>query len=105
MEPMWKEAVVVYFEILSQNFPPITVAARSKAWTVVALSNAGIVGSNPTQGMDVCLRLFYVCVVLRVDSDLATGWSPIQKLPPTVYKIKKLKGGQGLTEDCRGIDR
>jgi hypothetical protein len=28
----------------------ITVAARSKAWTVFARSNAGIVRSNPTQG-------------------------------------------------------
>jgi hypothetical protein len=41
---------------------PITVAARSKAWTISARSNAGIMGSNPTQGMDVCLRLFSVYV-------------------------------------------
>jgi hypothetical protein len=34
---------------------PITVAARSKAWTVFARSNTGIVGSNPSQGMDVCV--------------------------------------------------
>jgi hypothetical protein len=26
--------------------------------------NTGIVGSNPARGMDVCLRLFCVCVVL-----------------------------------------
>jgi hypothetical protein len=52
---------------------PITVAARSKAWTVFARSNAGNVGSNPTQGMDVCVRLFCVCVVLCVGSGLATG--------------------------------
>jgi hypothetical protein len=41
--------------------------------TVFARSNAAIVGSNPTQGMDVCVRLFRVCVVLCVGSDLATG--------------------------------
>jgi hypothetical protein len=40
---------------------PITVAAWSKAWTVFARSNAGIVGSNPTQGIDVCVRLFCLC--------------------------------------------
>jgi hypothetical protein len=34
--------------------PPITVAARSKAWNV-ARSNTGIVCSIPTQGMDACL--------------------------------------------------
>jgi hypothetical protein len=42
----------------------ITVAARSKAWTVYARSNAGIVGSNPTHGMDVCVRL--MCVLSSV---------------------------------------
>jgi hypothetical protein len=34
---------------------PITVAARSEARTVFARSNAGIVGSNPTRGMYVCI--------------------------------------------------
>jgi hypothetical protein len=38
----------------------ITVAARSKAWTVFARSKAGIAGSNTIQGMDVCVHLFYV---------------------------------------------
>ena len=33
---------------------PIPVAARSKAW-FVGLSLAGIAGSNPAGGMDVCL--------------------------------------------------
>ena len=33
---------------------PVPVAARSKAW-VCGRSPAGIVGSNPTGGMDVCL--------------------------------------------------
>jgi hypothetical protein len=41
---------------------PITVAARSKAWTVFVRSNAGVVDSNPTQGMDVYVRLFCVYV-------------------------------------------
>jgi hypothetical protein len=40
------------------------VSARSKAWTVFARPNTGIVGSNPTWGMDVNIRLFYVCAVL-----------------------------------------
>jgi hypothetical protein len=51
---------------------PITVAARSKARTVFARSNTGIVGSNPTQGMDACLHLFCFCVVLCAGSGLAT---------------------------------
>jgi hypothetical protein len=41
---------------------PVMVAAQSKAWTVFACSDAGVLGSNPTQGMDVCVRLFFVLV-------------------------------------------
>jgi hypothetical protein len=38
-----------------------------------------------------CLRLFWVCVVVCVGSGLATGWSLVQGVFPTVYGIKKLK--------------
>jgi hypothetical protein len=62
----------------------ITVAARSKAWNIFARSKAGIVGSNPTQGMDVCLCLFCVCI----GSGLAMGWSPVQGVPPTVLGLR-----------------
>jgi hypothetical protein len=58
---------------------PITVAARSNAWNVFARSNTGIVGSNPTQGMDVCVYSVFV-----LGSGLATGWSPVQGALPTV---------------------
>jgi hypothetical protein len=30
--------------------------------TLFARSNTGVVSPNPTQYMDVCLRLFYVCI-------------------------------------------
>jgi hypothetical protein len=36
------------------------VAAQSKAWTVFSPSNAGILGSNPTQDMDVCVCVYSV---------------------------------------------
>jgi hypothetical protein len=43
---------------------PATGAARSKAWTVFARSDAGIVGSNPTQGMDVwCVYACILCML------------------------------------------
>jgi hypothetical protein len=35
---------------------PVTVAERSQTCTVFVRPEAGIVGSNPTQGMDVCVR-------------------------------------------------
>jgi hypothetical protein len=74
------------------------VAAMSKAWTVFARSNTSIVASNPTRGMNVCVRLFCVCVVLCVGSGLATGWSPVQGVLPTVYSIKKLKKRPGFNK-------
>jgi hypothetical protein len=43
---------------------PITVAGRSKAWIVFARSNAGIVGLNITEGMDVCIMSVYSVFVL-----------------------------------------
>jgi hypothetical protein len=43
---------------------PVTVAARSKVWTIFARSEAGIVGSNLTQGMDVwCVYVYSVFVL------------------------------------------
>jgi hypothetical protein len=44
-------------------YMPITVAARSKAWTVFGRSNAGIMGSNPIQDMDACVRVYSVFVL------------------------------------------
>jgi hypothetical protein len=49
---------------------PVTIVERSKACTVFACSEAGFMGSNPTQGMDVwcvCVRfsVFVLSCVLR----------------------------------------
>jgi hypothetical protein len=57
----------------------ITVVARSKAWNIFARSNTGIVGSNLTQDIDVCVNSVFV-----LGSGLATGWSPIQVVLPTM---------------------
>jgi hypothetical protein len=73
----------------------ITVAARPKAWTFFTCSNTGIMGSNSTRVMNVCVRLFCVCVVLCVGSGLSTGWSPVQGVLRTVYKLRNWKDGQG----------
>jgi hypothetical protein len=44
---------------------PITVAELSKAWTVFDRSNTGVLGSNPTWGMNVCVSLFCLCCLVR----------------------------------------
>jgi hypothetical protein len=85
---------------------PITVAARSKAWTVFAHSNPGIVGSNFTQGRDVCVRLFCVYVVLCVGSGLATGWSPSNESYRLCIGLRNWKKAAEVQQkDCRAIDR
>jgi hypothetical protein len=60
---------------------PVTVAVLSKAWTVFSRLSTGIVGSDPTWGMDVSVCLFCVCIVLCIGSGLETGWLHAQVLP------------------------
>jgi hypothetical protein len=51
---------------LCNKIMPTTLSARSKAWTVFARLNTGVVGSNPTQGIYVCVRLLcLLCSVCR----------------------------------------
>jgi hypothetical protein len=46
---------------------PVTVAERYKACTAFARSKAGIMGSDPTQGMDVwCVYAFILFVLFCV---------------------------------------
>jgi hypothetical protein len=66
---------------------PVTVAALSKTWTVFARSGAVIVGSTPTQGMDVWrvyAFILCVCVVLCLGSGHETVWSLVQGVLPFV---------------------
>jgi hypothetical protein len=92
------------------QFPPKLVLL-SLAWVhtllpiTVARSNAGVVCSNPTQGMDVSVLLFCVCLVLYVGSALATDWF-VQGVMLTVCRIKKLKKrSRSSTKDSRALDR
>jgi hypothetical protein len=50
---------LIYYKQVYATWP-VTVAKRSKAYTVFARSEAGIVCSNPTQGMDVWCLCVYV---------------------------------------------
>jgi hypothetical protein len=40
---------------------PISIAERSEASTVFGHSNVELTGSDPTQGIDVCLRFSVLC--------------------------------------------
>jgi hypothetical protein len=61
----------------------ITVTALSKAWNAFARPNAGIVGSKPIQcKMSLCV--YFVFVLSCAGSGLATEWSTVQRVLPTV---------------------
>jgi hypothetical protein len=83
----------------------ITAAERSDARTDFARSNTGVVESNPSRGMDACVCLFCVCVVLHLGCGLGPGWSPVQGVLLTVYRITKLKERRGPTKNCRVTDK
>jgi hypothetical protein len=72
---------------------PIIMTKRYEAWTVFALSKAGIVGWNPTQRMEVCLRLFCVCVQGVLPTILKVrNWSETKRF--TVSQYPKMRTGK-----------
>jgi hypothetical protein len=71
------------------------------AWIIFARSNTGIVGSNLTRGMNVCVRLFSFYVIPYVGSGVATSWSPVQGVLPTVYRLRNWESCQGPMKGCK----
>jgi hypothetical protein len=52
--------------------------------TVLARLDAGIVGSNPTRGMDVYVYVYSLFVLSCVGRGLAMSWSLVQRVLSTV---------------------
>jgi hypothetical protein len=77
--------------IVTYHSVSITMAARSKTWTVFASSNTGVVGSNPARGMGFSVCVYSVFVLSCIDSGLASCWSPVQWVLPTLHRIRELK--------------
>jgi hypothetical protein len=73
----FKKLIILY---VIWNIICLITGLRLKVWKVFACSYTGIVGSTPTQGMDVCVLLVCVCV----GSGLVAGWSPVEGVLPSV---------------------
>jgi hypothetical protein len=71
------------------RFVQFVIFACSTAWNVSAGSNTGIVCSNPTWSMDVCVRLFCVCAVLCVQVAALRRADPRPRSPTDCVKNKK----------------
>jgi hypothetical protein len=74
---------------------PITVAARSEEWTVSTRS----MGSNPTQGMDVCVRVYSVFVFPCVKV------AALQRADPSSKEFYRLFKNDYETEGARAHRR
>jgi hypothetical protein len=74
---------------------PVAVAARSKAWKMSSVARR--LGSWVRFQLSAWMFAFILC--LCVGSGLATGWSHVQGVLPTVYRIKKLKWNEAIMDD------
>jgi hypothetical protein len=69
---------------------PLTVAARTKAWTVFARSNTGIVGSNLIRDMDFCVR-FFVFLLFCAQVAASRLADPSQRSPTDCVKYQEIE--------------
>jgi hypothetical protein len=74
-------------------------------FTDFASSNTGVVGSNPTQGVEVCVCLFCVFAVLYVGRGLTTDWSQPKESYRLCVELRKWKIAQGPANGYRPIDK
>jgi hypothetical protein len=85
MAEIYLEMFCSFYKIL-RLILPVTVGSWSKAWTISNRLDAGIVGSNPTRGMNVyvCVYVYSMFLLSCVGRGLAMSWSLIQGVLPTV---------------------
>jgi len=77
------------------------VAARSKAHTFLDSSSSGIVGSNPTRGMDICTICYVLCSLVTVE---ALQWTdpPSKESYQNVYKRFHIVKSNSESKQARG---
>jgi hypothetical protein len=80
------------------------MAERSVAWTVFVRSDTGVVGLNPTRGMDVYLCLFCLCCPVLTQRP-CSGLIPRPRNPTDCVWLKNCKNrGQGPSRNVAPTD-
>jgi hypothetical protein len=87
----YEEFYLLGYNAVYSPLKPITVAMRSRVWNVFARSNTGIVGSNPIQGMDVCVYSAFL-----LGSGLASGLIPRPRSPTDCLRLRKVKWNEAF---------
>jgi hypothetical protein len=99
------------FSVSPRNFLCFCQALASTDWTVLLLLLILLPGrlryepSSPARTLGSWIRIpqeaWCLCAfVLCVGGDLGTGWSPVQGVLPTVYRLRNWKSGQGPQGLC-----
>jgi hypothetical protein len=86
---------------------PLTMTVRSKAWTVFVRSDAGIVGSNSTQGIDVWVFVYSVVVLscVQVAALRRAYHSSIESYRLVEKWVRNNKRGQSPVWAVRTVER
>jgi hypothetical protein len=86
---------------------PATVAERSKACTVFALSEPGSWVPLPHNAwmFGMCMCLFCVCVFLSLGRGLTTSWSLVQGVLPSVKWSWNWKSETRAQAGCRASEK
>jgi hypothetical protein len=100
--------VVSVIMITSDYIKLVTVAKQSEAFTVCTRLEAGFMGPNLTQGMDVWYVYVFIlclCVVLCLGRGLATSQSLVQGVLQSVkWPKRKKKKTISTPQSIRGTD-
>jgi hypothetical protein len=97
--------ITCIFKVFSMlKMGALSLAARSKAWTAFARSNTGVMGSNSTRGMDVCVYSVFVLSCVKVAALRQAHGTSKESYGMCTGLRNWIKSGEDPTKCCRSID-